>query len=190
MNSLLPTAFWSNALTRVLFSIAVLLPLAAHGEESPAESESRRTKVIGWIEPVLLLPEGLLLEAKVSPSVSTSSLDAQEVEEFQKGEETWVRFVVEDRNGITQVLERPVREEKTIILTEGRKTKRRVVEMAMCVDGVSLMIEVSLSDRSKMEQEVRLGRDVLAGNFVVDPSNTHMTEPSCKKSLPSPTQTS
>ncbi len=153
-------------------------------EEMRVEKPHRihQPEVIGWVERVKVMPPGgdlLELEAKLAPSSSLSSLHAEDIEHFTKNKKDFVRFRVEDRKGKMVAIELPLSTSKKTKSSTGAKLTRDVVKLPVCVAGKKLEVELLLSDRSELEQELRLGRNELAGNFIVDPARTHMNSMEC-----------
>lgn len=152
-------------------------------ERLVVEKPSRKVKqkLVGWVERVKLLPSNVELEAKIAPAVALSALHAENIKEFSKNGKDYVRFNIEGRHGKTETLEYPLMGERKTTTAAGTSHKRRVISFLLCIAGKKLEVEALLADRSQMDQEVRLGRNVIAGHFHVDPSQTHATEPECKE---------
>lgn len=143
-------------------------------------SRAQHTHVVGWVERVSVLEAELELEAKIAPAVELSSLHAENVEEFEKEDQIFVRFRIEDRHGESRQVEFPLSNIKKTRTAKGNRHVKRVIKLPVCLAGMRIDAEVLLSDRSSLEQELRLGRNVLAGNFLVDPARTHISKPKCK----------
>ncbi|MCB0332505.1 MAG: ATP-dependent zinc protease [Bdellovibrionales bacterium] len=166
----------------VLFALAA--PNSSFGEEMRVEKPTRahQPEIIGWVEHVKVMPPGassLELEAKLAPSSSLSSLHAEQIKHFTKDKKKFVRFQIEDRQGKLVEIELPLSVRKKTTTADGSQFTRDVVKLPVCVAGKKLEVELLLSDRSNLEQELRIGRNELAGNFVVDPARTHMKTLSC-----------
>ncbi|MCB0354628.1 MAG: ATP-dependent zinc protease [Bdellovibrionales bacterium] len=146
--------------------------------EVPSENEQRPKEVIGWVEPLAILPEDIRIEAKISPSFTTSTLHADKIMVFRDGGKRHVRFSLEGRDGQISTIERPIPED---VSESAIKAKKIVVKMALCFGSEKFEVDVLLSDRSGFEQEARIARDTLSGRFLVDPSKTHTLRPSCSE---------
>ncbi|HAC79533.1 MAG TPA: hypothetical protein DCG06_04500, partial [Deltaproteobacteria bacterium] len=82
---------------RILVSLAITVLATAL-----AEASSMPTKiVIGRSEKIRLLPENLVLEARVDTGATTSSIDAHDIETFKREGKTWMRFRVRDKTNNT-----------------------------------------------------------------------------------------
>lgn len=143
-------------------------------------SRKQKAKLIGWVERVKLLPTNLELEAKIAPAVALSALHAENIQDFKRKGKDYVRFSLEDRQGKIETLEFPLKGQKKTTTAAGTSHKKRVISFLICIAGKKLEVEALLSDRSELDQELRLGRNVISGHFHVDPSRTHSTKPVCK----------
>ncbi|MCB0321445.1 MAG: ATP-dependent zinc protease [Bdellovibrionales bacterium] len=146
--------------------------------------KTSQPSTLGWVERIHVLPDDFELEAKLAPAISLSSIHAEDIKEFKRGDTHWVRFQIEDRNGTRHTLERELHGSKSLVTAEGTKSKKKVVRIEVCLGDRNFEVEALLSDRRELEQEVRLGRDALAGRVVVDPASTHTQSPHCKKRSP------
>ena len=69
---------------------------------------------------------------------------------------------------------------------QSQSDARPVVELEFCMDGRRHSAHFSLVDRGSFLYSVLLGRDFLAGSFVVDPEATFLTGASCGPETESP----
>lgn len=140
-------------------------------------------RVVGWVEPVTLMPWNLPFEAKLDSGALTSSLDARDIRAFEKEGEPWVRFrlqLEEDVEGETfaMTLERP-RVRRMVVRGAGGRDERPVVLLDVCVGDVRYEEEFSLRDRSTMDYPMLLGRQTIGHLGRLDVARTHLTEPGC-----------
>lgn len=150
------------------------------GEQQRTAHEVPPT-MVGWVERIELLPEALSLDAKLAPGSEGNVIHAESIKEFKKNGEPWVSFSVSDNKGHDRVVERRVIDKTRYRTTSGKLEKRFVVESALCIGKIYLVVEFALADRSQFEQKLRIGRETLAGNFVIDPARTRTTQPKCKR---------
>ncbi|MCB0358577.1 MAG: ATP-dependent zinc protease [Bdellovibrionales bacterium] len=166
-------------------AVAVALSASSAVAEEPVELpklDPCRKETMGWIEKVRLVPGELVLHAKLDPGFNTSSMNAQNIKRFRKDGRRWISFDVQDRYGHEQTFKQEVLRTLKVKTPSGEIEDRYVVELHICLGGRALVDEVGLDDRSGFDQELRLGRQTLAGNVVVDPSQTFTSEPECPKS--------
>lgn len=136
-------------------------------------------KVVGAKERVLLTDLGIALQSRVDTGATTSSLDAREIEIFERNGEEWVRFKIHDPDLDQLVeLERPRSRKVRIIQSNGEDPERRpVVEMRITMGSLTQVAEFTLSDRSHMEFPLLIGRNVLRDVMLVDVARENITEP-------------
>ncbi len=140
-----------------------------------AQSESRDStrRVLGSVATVSEAETNMQFVARVDTGARTCSLHTSEkqilggAEYMEHNLGKTIRFRVENRQGESQWLERPIAEVRLITTSEGEET-RYLVPMLFTVDNVEREVLVSLNDRSRMSYSMLLGRNFLAGYFVVD----------------------
>lgn len=138
-----------------------------------SESDGAAKRVLGPVAKVSEGESALQFLARVDTGAATCSLHAAEkhvIDGLKYMEENLgklVRFRVENRQGETEWLERPIAEVRKIRTSEGEET-RYLVPMKLAVESVEREVLVSLNDRSQMSYTMLLGRNFLAGEFVVD----------------------
>ncbi len=131
---------------------------------------------IGWREWVEFPGWGFRLKAKADTGARSSAIDCAEITELPGGR---VRFTVrldrKDRKLIT--LEADVVARKKVRSSTGRPTERVFVEAILRLAGVEKRIVISLVSRKRMIHRLLLGREALAGDFIVDSSVDHWATP-------------
>src|SRR5690606_10103413 len=92
-------------------------------------------QLVGSVEKVFLSPPGTLLSARIDTGATTSSLDARNLERFERNGERWVRFVVVNPEDDSEhVLECKVVRNVLIIQSVTDEAERRpVVELMVTV---------------------------------------------------------
>ena len=142
---------------------------------------AQEKEVLGWNEKVRIFPGDVLIHAKLDSGADYSSLDAGDIEQFKKGDKTWVRFSVTNRYGKKIQLERPVHRTAIIKKRSGKVEKRLVVLLGLCLGTNFMQEEVNLIDRTNFSLQMLVGRSFLAGKALIDSAVTYTTEPSCKE---------
>jgi hypothetical protein len=134
--------------------------------------------VIGQIEPVVLYPSKVVLEARIDTGATTSSIDARDIKFFERDRKRWVRFtLVNPKTKQRHTLEAPVAR-RVHIVEQDRPTQRRsVVELTIGLGKVVLKRQFSLVDRSGFSYPILLGRNVLHGQAAVDVSVSRTLKP-------------
>jgi len=145
------------------------------GIGSAAAGETPMT--LGWIEWSWLEPGAIKIKTKLDTGAKTSSIDALDIEEFERDGKRWVRFRIplarrtdDSDHGEDLVLERRVRRETMIKDHDSKSSKRYVVKLSMCIGGSRFSTEVNLADRSRFNYPLLLGRSALKHRALVDAS--------------------
>jgi len=129
---------------------------------------------LGWREWVVFPALGdLKLEAKLDTGARTSTLHAEAVETFRRRGRAWVRFTT---SGSGRLIELPTIDRRDVRSSTGHTQERYVVETDLIVGAVSMHIELTLADRSRMRYPMLVGRTALAGRFAVDPARVHLAD--------------
>lgn len=141
---------------------------------------------LGWIEKGLVLPERVAVKFKLDTGALTSSMHAEDIDEFQKDGDDWVRFRVEleDVDTDEKVESSFEREVQRYIKVRGAggAERRPVVMMKVCIGNKIYNEQFSLNDRDRMNYPVLIGRRTLESIGAVDASKTFTTEPDCDNS--------
>lgn len=142
---------------------------------------AQEKEVVGYMEKVKVYPDGIVIHAKLDTGADYSSLNAEDITEFDKNGKKWVRFMVRNRFGEQVRLERPIKRVARIKQQDGGAQKREVIRLGICIGGAYMEEEVNLVNRSKFTSQMLVGRSFLAGTVIVDPSLTYTAEPSCQR---------
>lgn len=160
-----------------VFAIFVFLVAGANAAVGDTtKSKKPRLARVGWAERVHITPGDVLVHAKLVPGDETTSVHASDIEPFERDGKPWVRFTLHDRTGKKVVVERGVIRE---VKLKGAKKPVYLVPLGLCIAGVYEEAEVRLRDRSAQHYRMVIGRNVLAGNVVLDPSQSFTVEPKC-----------
>lgn len=149
--------------------------------ESDAQQQSPRPdkQIVGEVENILLTNENIMLEARIDTGATTSSLDAKDIQSFERNGEDWVRFtIVNPETGEDVTLERErVRRVRVVQANNEDPERRPVVNIHITVGRVSQVAEFTLSDRSHLEFSALIGRNVLRDVMMVDVSARNFAPP-------------
>jgi hypothetical protein len=144
---------------------------------------SQQKLLTGYVERVRIDPGGLALRAKIDTGATHSSLDAKSVEKFTRDAQPWLRFSVTNETNRTVVIERPVYRIARIRQHGGGIQKRDVLMLGVCLGTVYKTVEVNLIDRAGFDFRMLIGRSFLGTDFLVDPSESFLLEPSCPEDV-------
>lgn len=146
---------------------------------SSAQSAAQPT-IVGWIEPVQLGSEGLVIPAKLDTGADTSSLHASDIKWIRRNDGDWVAFDVVGKDSRKVRLERKVERVTRVKKAAGGAQDRPVVLLGVCLGNTYQVTEVNLTDRTGFKLPFLVGRSFLAERFAVDSSRTETIEPSCR----------
>ena len=148
----------------------------------PAASEP---EILGWLEGAYLQPWGVRVRARLDSGSRTSAMHAEHIEVFKKNGADWVRFHFPFghregyQNGFT--IERPLVRRSHVKERSGGLQERYVIKLDVCVSGRTNAIELSLVDRSNFNYPIILGREALAGRYLIDPGRTFLGKRTCPR---------
>ncbi|SHM05211.1 ATP-dependent zinc protease [Vreelandella subglaciescola] len=167
-----------SSIARIAVGLAVgclLSAGAASADDSP--------KVFGWVEKAELKPWDIMVKAKLDSGALTSSLDARDIERFEKDGDDWVRFRFEMEDEDTgeeasEDVERPLYRILTVRGAGGRD-ERPVVLLNLCVGDTVYEEQFSLRNRGKMNYPVLLGRRTISHLGHLDVRETFENDANC-----------
>ncbi|MCU7553679.1 ATP-dependent zinc protease [Alteromonas sp. ASW11-19] len=130
-------------------------------------------KLVGAIE-LCDLPELEIsqLNVRVDTGAATSSLHVDNIEEFEKNNEQWIRFDIHpDIHNVERVVRReaPIVGKKQVKSSTATREKRYVIDTPIVMDDMRWTIQLTLTDRSEMTYLMLLGREAMNGRLLVDP---------------------
>lgn len=153
-----------------------------------AASSYANSTEYGWLESARIINGNASVIAKLDTGARTSSLDARNLEQYEKDGKVWARFSLPIRKSKTMVsFEREVMGEVKIKnryrlfrMTKRAFSKRPLVEMEICLGGMQRKLLVNLTNRKHFHYGLLLGRESIKKfNGVVNPSKTFTTKPRC-----------
>lgn len=167
-----------SSIVRVIAGLAAGCLLSA-GVASAEDS----LKVFGWVEKAELKPWNIMVKAKLDSGALTSSIDARDIERFEKDGDDWVRFRFEMEDEDTgeeasEDVERPLYRVLTVRGAGGRD-ERPVVLLNLCVGDTVYEEQFSLRDRGEMFYPVLLGRRTISHLGYLDVRETFKHDADC-----------
>lgn len=170
--------FW---LFVILFTVSacqpksVIVPAVVHNVSTTQEIvvEKARLPIIGEVEPIYFLPMKSPFAARIDTGATTSALDCQNVVYFERDGEKWVSFVLKNRKtGEEHTYEKKI-ERAFKVKRAGEDETRTAVKMNIKMGGEVFSAVFSIADRSKLDYQGLIGRNVLTGRFIVDTSTSY-----------------
>ncbi|WP_158223050.1 ATP-dependent zinc protease family protein [Halovibrio salipaludis] len=148
-------------------------PIMTSGLSNGDEQCSGLT-TIGSIEGIRLLPPDHLFEARIDTGANTSSLDARDIEFFERDGDDYVRFTLAGEHFAEREameLERPVSRFVEIIQASSKDNERRaVIELQYRIGSIERVAEFTLANRERLTYPALIGRNILRDLFSVDVS--------------------
>ncbi|MCX9474345.1 ATP-dependent zinc protease [Vibrio cholerae] len=134
--------------------------------------------VLGEIESVTIDAIKQTFDARIDTGAATSSLNAVDIEEFERNGKNWVRFhLADEKNPKTDAnwIEAPVLRYVRIRQSTNENTERRaVVELWVKLGSIHEKAQFTLADRTQMTHPVLLGREFIRDIAVVDVSRKYI----------------
>jgi hypothetical protein len=153
---------------------------------SLSQAEVRSPKMIlGWLETTQLMASGMRIKTKLDVGAKTSSMQAVNIEHFEKEGKPWVRFDFTDTDVDTEKeqtlrLEGSLVREVVIKRHGAPNVTRPVVTQEFCLYNQVYRTEFSLTDRGKFNYAILLGRSFLSQVALIDSSETFLSRPNCE----------
>jgi len=130
----------------------------------------------------VLASVGIEVDTRLDPSAGGSTLRATEVKYFNRGGDTWVRFVIDNGSvlpGSRVPVERPVLKDSRVRSRDGSIEHRPIVSLPLCLGRTRLETRVSVTERSGYTEPLTLGGPALAGLGRIDAGREYTVEPNC-----------
>ncbi len=152
-------------------------------EEQPTPSSTatlvtplNQPVVLGAVETVTINEINTSFDARVDTGAQTSSINAADIQQFERNGKRWVRFHIFDEQQPEleqQWIESPIVRFAKIRQSTNSETERRaVVELWVKLGSVHEKAQFTLADRSHMSHPVLLGREFIKDIALVDVSKT------------------
>jgi hypothetical protein len=125
--------------------------------------------VVGWREWASLPELGIArIEAKIDTGARTSALHINTVDAFERRGAAWVRFEVTGESESVPWHEAPLADRRSVRSSNGEAELRYVIRTRLTLGGRSWPVELTLTNRERMELPMLVGREALAGRVLVD----------------------
>ncbi|MCF2950070.1 RimK/LysX family protein [Paraglaciecola aquimarina] len=114
------------------------------------------------------------LEARVDTGATTSSLHVDNIQEFERDNQTWISFDIHpDVHDVNKLVRREAipKSLRKVKSSNGTFERRYVIETDILIADMQWQIQLTLTDRSSMKYLMLLGRETMAGRLVVDPEH-------------------
>ncbi|MGF1842408.1 ATP-dependent zinc protease [Vibrio clamense] len=157
--------------------------------ESPVEQTSNTTHqssiILGAIEKVTIESMKQSFDARIDTGAATSSLNAIDIQEFERNGKKWVKFHLTDgsetsakqtdKQADKHWIEAPIIRYVKIRQSTTNETERRAaIELWVKVGKIHEKAQFTLADRSQMSNPVLLGREFIKDIALVDVSKKYL----------------
>lgn len=133
-------------------------------------------RLVGWREwasfPDLRIPQ---IKAKLDTGAQTSAIHAWNVNPFDVGDQTWVRFELHPQQRGRQdavECEAQVIDQRRITNSGGQREQRYIIETTIRFGNEMWPIELGLTDRDEMGFRLLIGRAAMRGRLIIDPDSS------------------
>ena len=124
--------------------------------------------LVGELEHVWVDPPGMTIVSRIDTGAQSSSLTAENLVEFERDGDDWVRFDVVVGEISTTLEREVVRYVRVFQQADPEGSRRPVVSMRLHLGNVQGSFEFTLADRSHLEYQSILGRNFLTDIALVD----------------------
>jgi hypothetical protein len=117
------------------------------------------------------------IKAKVDTGARTSALHTHDYAVFRREGTDWIRFHLHPlprRSRVELACEAPLLEFREVKDSGGHAEDRPFVRTTACLGRTTWEIVLSLTNRESMKFRMLLGREALAGRFVVDAARSYL----------------
>lgn len=148
-------------------------------EVAPETRAIMEKQLVGEVENVLLTGLDMIIPARVDTGAVTASLDARDIQVFERNSENWVRFTIinPETDEPKELERRRVRGVRIYQAGSEDPDRRPVVELRITLGNITQTAEFTLSDRSHLEYPMLIGRNILRDVMVVDVSQSNLVPP-------------
>lgn len=133
--------------------------------------------MVGELETVWVEPPGINLVARVDTGAQSSSLHAENLVEFERDGDKWVRFDIDmnvngedqlDDTTVTTLEREVVRYVRVFQQADPEGSRRPVVKVRLRLGMIEQTFELTLADRGHLDHPLLLGRNFLTDFALVD----------------------
>jgi len=147
------------------------------------EATGSQKIIVGAVEKVRISPPGLIFTALMDTGAEVSSIDARNIQRFERDGQRWVSFdLLHPETGEMIPIEQKIERKTRILQSISDEFDRRlVVELSFAFGDITQVAEFTLTDRSHLSYPVLIGRNILKDVMVVDVSRSNGTPVKSKK---------
>ena len=150
--------------------------ISVHEEilQTPVHIDGRQ--VLGLYENASLPDLELEMPAKMDTGAEISSVDARNIELFERDRKKWVKFELHRTTKGVHPMELPVKDIIRIRRPGSTSIERPVVSMTISIGEITLPVDVSLIDRENYSYPLLIGRNFMQDLAVIDVEKTDIAD--------------
>ena len=126
--------------------------------------------ILGINETAILPDYGVALKAKLDTGAENSSVDARNIQYFERDGDKWVKFNLHRTSKGTVPMELPLQGSIRIKRPGLSAVERPVVYLTFTIGDITQSLPVSLTDRSKYSAPLLVGRNFMQDMAIIDVS--------------------
>ncbi len=138
--------------------------------------DNTQKEIIGRLEYIAIPDFNLTnVEAKIDTGAYNGAIHVSLVNEFEKDDKRWIRFVILDNahpEFSDQVYETDEFIERRVRSSNGELQHRYAVTVTLVLKGKQIKTTLGLSNRKDLRYPILIGRKIIKKHFIVDPSKT------------------
>lgn len=132
--------------------------------------------IFGEDEFIYVKEANAYIDARIDTGAAVSSISATDITEFERNGKKWYRFTLAANDRFIEMEAPHVRYSEIRQSSKDTVTKRPVVSLNIKIGDYSAASEFTLTDRSKMQYALLIGRTFIQDIAVVDVSRQHIFE--------------
>ena len=134
--------------------------------------------IVGCVETCALPDLGIhSIDARIDTGAKTSSIHADNLEEFYKDGESWVRYEIHPNiHNVDELVicESKIQAKRKVKSSNGQAERRYLIKTALELGADSWEIELTLTDRALMNYQMLIGRQGMQSRLLVDPAESFL----------------
>ena len=133
--------------------------------------------VLGQTEWLYINKAKKSFRARVDTGAATSSINAVNIQHFERDGKNWVRFnIAHDKDAEANIIEARIDRYVKILQSSepGERDRRPVIKLNVRMGGITQQSEFTLTDRQHMDYAVLIGRSFIQDVMIVDVSQDYI----------------
>ncbi len=138
--------------------------------------EKEHLPIIGEAEKIYFLPMKSPFLARIDTGATTSSIDVDNVQYFERDGEKWISFELNNRKTKeSHTFKKKIQRSFLVRRVDGYEP-RKAINMDVEMNGEKFVAMFSIAERDDFEYQGLIGRNILTGRFIVDTSSAFLLD--------------